>query len=960
MKEFSKEELDQFQDQYRLVYKQIFETEEDLDASYLEVACLLVYFDPEQIHPVYKKQITHKNHKGWRNFLKYCEPYVGSSEGNFWQVNLSVRRAALKRLGTREQMLKVLQASKIQPQVPGQKFVNEFLQTGKVSIEDFTRTELLSLLSILQWFDNILVEATAVKEQVEKTLPVAELLEPLRRLNSTTFIGRKEELVILADYVGVLPTKDFLRNVRRFASNLVYSLFERPPLLVYGPGGMGKSTLLARFILDHFEKTSTDKLPFVYLDLDRPILNLEQPSTLLLEGARQLASQYLELELEFNRLKDAIEVALLNMDNYEISKSIILSNYSDSHISSSARVFGELVRSVNAPVLFVVDTFEEAQFLGNEVVEELWSLFVTIQELAPNLRIIISGRALVRNFPVQKLLLKEFDRREARQFLEVCLSKSEKEIIINKKIVEEILDVVGYNPLSLRLAVKVFQEQGVEKLRSVGSRGWLISRVNDEVIQARLYGRILAHIHDPEVKKLAFPGLVVRRITPSVIINVLAKPCNLKLNSYYEAELLMQSLSKEVSLVEVDPLDSSLRHRQDVRRIMINDLKNEISSDVLKSIHDLAVEYYADLHDEFSRAEEIYHRLSRGDEFSKVDNLWQPTLKPLLQYAIEELPDRARIWLSSKLGVTPDTNLLKRSDLEYWEEITAKTAQRHLQTGNAIGALDVLRERQERSPTSPLYHLELEALRMMGLFREAETLVNRALLSVNKSGNKLLVRELLLQSALIQEAQGKLDLALTFIKEAEHTITEHTEPIEVLRVLVCHIRLLRKLGNEHDKERANIIENAKALLLQEHVVQLLSNYPNLLRELAAELGKIIPSILHKSVDLIGIDVRSKDQIDILSAALAEWNNQLQAESHSDQGELAVRAGIKGSSLSEWSNFISKNVGKNLNNSIKHWMSEIPVNTLNNDLSNKFNSSLVDIYRSSVNYSLESRIKKHSK
>ena len=86
---------------------------------------------------------------------------------------------------------------------------------------------------------------------------------------------------------------------------------------------------------------------------------------------------------------------------------------------------------------------------------------------------------------------------------------------------------------------------------------------------------------------------------------------------------------------------------------------------------------------------------------------------------MEELPVDARIWLSGKLGVTPDTGLLKKAGLEKWEEITARTAHRFLSNGNADNALKLMRDRQERSPASPLYRLELESLRLLGLYEEA-------------------------------------------------------------------------------------------------------------------------------------------------------------------------------------------------------------------------------------------------
>ena len=57
---------------------------------------------------------------------------------------------------------------------------------------------------------------------------------------------------------------------------------------------------------------------------------------------------------------------------------------------------------------------------------------------------------------------------------------------------------------------------------------------------------------------------------------------------------------------------------------------------------------------------EIYHRLMRGDDPSSIESRWIAGLDPYLQTALEEVPSAARIWLSRRLGVTPDRALLQR------------------------------------------------------------------------------------------------------------------------------------------------------------------------------------------------------------------------------------------------------------------------------------------------------------
>ena len=50
---------------------------------------------------------------------------------------------------------------------------------------------------------------------------------------------------------------------------------------------MGKSTLVAQFLLEHANRY----LPFIYIDLDRPSIDPRNPVALLAEAQRQLSLQ---------------------------------------------------------------------------------------------------------------------------------------------------------------------------------------------------------------------------------------------------------------------------------------------------------------------------------------------------------------------------------------------------------------------------------------------------------------------------------------------------------------------------------------------------------------------------------------------------------------------------------------------------------------------------------------------
>src|SRR5262249_2969337 len=122
-----------------------------------------------------------------------------------------------------------------------------------------------------------------------------------------------------------------------------------------------------------------------------------------------------------------------------------------------------------------------------------------------------------------------------------------------------IYDHVGGTPLNLRLAATLAIREGTGGLNEAA--------MDKELIAGRLYRRILAHIDHADVRRIAHPGLVLRRITPDLILKVLAKPCGLFKLDGAGADALFGELSRQVDLVTLD--GGALRHRQDVRRDML-------------------------------------------------------------------------------------------------------------------------------------------------------------------------------------------------------------------------------------------------------------------------------------------------------------------------------------------------------------------------------------------------------
>lgn len=154
-----------------------------------------------------------------------------------WSLTHEARKRTLRRLQTIAAMRVVWQANAARPDDMVQRTIESWLARTPKPLDDQTSEELSATLQVIDWFGetelgSVLPSADDVRARVE----YAALLNPLRSLAGPHFRGRQLELGTLRAYVGTAGD--------------VVDIGERPPLLIFGPGGMGKTTLLAWFVLD--------------------------------------------------------------------------------------------------------------------------------------------------------------------------------------------------------------------------------------------------------------------------------------------------------------------------------------------------------------------------------------------------------------------------------------------------------------------------------------------------------------------------------------------------------------------------------------------------------------------------------------------------------------------------------------------------------------------------------------
>jgi hypothetical protein len=123
----------------------------------------------------------------------------------------------------------------------------------------------------------------------------------------------------------------------------------------------------------------------------------DHPLTLLLETVAQLQ---LQLDLPANATEALIKEITFGIGRYEAARGYesASAGYDLTHYISLIKDLLHNSAKANLTVVVFLDTFEEAQFLGPDVVWPLLDFLFELNQSLPTFRIILSGRTLPREF----------------------------------------------------------------------------------------------------------------------------------------------------------------------------------------------------------------------------------------------------------------------------------------------------------------------------------------------------------------------------------------------------------------------------------------------------------------------------------------------------------------------------------------------------------------------------------
>lgn len=780
--------------------------------AYRQAAAVLDQFQPDLLAPV--ASALPDAPRGQARLLLFDElvPAAGGRAQGLFTLRLDSRRRALRQLGHRTAWQQALAANPSRPDTALQQLWEAYLRSGQLpDPAHASYRELTVLGQLLGWLEG-LDKRLPPAGQVLHALRAGSVFAAVEHLVDRHFTGRQADIDRLRSHIGApAPGQGgnaLARQLKGWWADLARPQ-RHPALLLHGPGGIGKSALVARVLGEQLALPAERRLPFAYLPFDQPSLRINALFTLLVEAAAQFELQRPDLAAAMAEFRQQVlafrdeRTALGQRKTAPVTRGVRLSAVHglDAHLYQG---FGQLLaalgrqqhqgKALQGPVLLVFDTFEEVQYRDRESLQGFWQMLHQLQRAYPPLRLLLCGRAEVRPesalpLNLQVMTLHALDMPDRVTLLRrLCPAAA--------PVAESVAEQVGGNPLTLRLAAGVLAREpeaaSAQGLDGLSTRRWLLFQVEDALVQGQLYRRVLDHIHDPDVRAIAHPGMVLRRLDSAVLRQVLAPACLGRAVDDSEAEHLLGLLRQEHALVTTAP-DGALVFRADVRQAMVRLLAQDRWADV-RALRERAIAHYALLDDPVSRGEELHHRLALGElDPERLDERWLPELEPALQAGLDEYPDRSKAVLASRMSLELPRSVLVAADLSGWERNVARKAQQALAQLDLDAALDLMAERSTRSDDSPLYALEAKARLLQGAAAQADALLAVGTAAVARGSNRGRLAELLwlqAQAALLMGDAGRAD---TLLARAEEAIQAARDPIGLVHVL-AHRLLLRQVA----------------------------------------------------------------------------------------------------------------------------------------------------------------------
>jgi len=673
------------------------------------------------------------------------------------------------------------------------------IEDAQINIKTSSDTELFYLTKIADLFDKKF-DLDNVKRELQRRYYFA----PFKKITEN-FAGREKELKQINDYVDWLPKSDLISKSISFLRGVI-KWYDKPPLLIQGIGGIGKSTLVSKFIIDQNNEKSGANLPFVYIDFDLPGFTITEPLNIILECLRQLSIQFSPYQGIFNEVM--LSVSNMISKNSQSHQA----NIQSSRASSRSLIYDstdELIKKyswgldkINTPILIVFDSFEEMQYRASrDEMSRFFSFIKEVSEKIPRIRPVFVGRSEISerlgDLKFEILELNEFDDRSAFALLN-------KYGITDKKICSLIYKSFGGNPLLLLLAADLVKKDNVAVENLI--------QVKEKKCEF-LTSRILEQIHNPEVRQIAVPGMLVRRITPEVIQNILAEPCNLGKLEISKAEDIYSELLREVALISKSFDSNEITFRQDLRMACEKTICDKYPKESAM-IRQKAIEFYFNRKSESENdeAEYYYHVLKRGEIPQALTREVYERIRTKLESSVIELPEKAQLYINTLLSSRVSNETIKNSSVVEWEQYYLSQIKRGLNSElEYLKKLDKeLNTRKERSadPNSTFAVFEALLYQRLNKLSQSNDIIDRRVRLQTKEG---LVDNQYFEFGFIIaqnfEYMGKYKEALSYCETALKARTTLPNEFLLMKYNFLRSRLSQRCGKKEFLNKTQFYES---------------------------------------------------------------------------------------------------------------------------------------------------------
>jgi hypothetical protein len=477
--------------------------------------------------------------------------------------------------------------------------LRNILRGAPIALDKLSGEDLLAVSWSLEALASIDVPKPPITE-VHQRLARTQFLAGYEVLLEKNFIDRDIELATLSAFV---ESPDPRRRL----------------LLLSGLGGSGKSTLLAKFA---HETAAAGSATVVVLDFDRPGIDGRDTRWLEMEMTRQVGAQYPEYDQTLRNARE--DVRKFSADEHYARETYSSGGVEVARGSRAGLLYpvAEVLDNTGRgrPFLLILDTFEEVaqRELTGRVLE--WLNEVESSLRPTPLRVIISGRifdsveAFLQGYRGEQVIVDEFSPQIAEVFLR---SLGVAETTAARLAAS---DVLPRRPLELKLVAKLIADSPASSIDGLEQELRAGGNAARDLFAGLVYRRVLLRISVPDdereaegsvitddlLRKLAYPGLVLRYVTPALVRKVLVPALELPELNDIQAAQALDLLARHEWLAyrrqdEVWP-------RRDLRRSVLKPMLAE-NPERTKRMQELAISFFKTAPEERGRAEVFYHQL---------------------------------------------------------------------------------------------------------------------------------------------------------------------------------------------------------------------------------------------------------------------------------------------------------------------------------------------------------------